>query len=89
MVRKSPLDDPKTAAHAWRRYRRLLWLCFAVSLAAVALAFLYISSLEEPVSIHYYIAIAIGIISTIMMGGALMGLVFLSSGTGHDNSIED
>ena len=41
------------------------------------------------VSIHLYIASALGIWLTIMLMAALMGLVFLSSGTGHDESIED
>lgn len=35
-----------------------------------------------------YIATA-GIIFSVMLMSALMGLVFLSSGTGHDEAIED
>ena len=41
----------------------------------------------EPVSIHFYIATGLGIGVMMLLTGALMGLVFLSNGTGHDNSI--
>lgn len=35
------------------------------------------------------IATAAGVGLSVMLGAALMGLVFLSSGSGHDESIED
>jgi len=41
------------------------------------------------VSIHFYIATALGLGLAMLLMAALMGLVFLSSGTGHDESIED
>ena len=41
------------------------------------------------VPIHFYIATALGIGVMMLLMGALMGLVFLSSGTGHDESIAD
>jgi hypothetical protein len=41
------------------------------------------------VSIHVVIASILGIGLMAMLAGALMGLVFLSSGTGHDESIDD
>ena len=43
--------------------------------------------MAESVSIHFYIASALGIGFTMLLGGALMGLVFLSSGTGHDEAV--
>ena len=57
-------------------------------IVAIALALLYKYGHEE-ISIHYYIASALGIGFTMLLTSALMGLVFLSSGTGHDESIED
>ena len=59
-----------------------------VVVVAIALALLYKYGHEE-ISIHYYIASALGIGFTMLLTSALMGLVFLSSGTGHDESIED
>ena len=90
MTRKSPLDDPQSAAFAWARYRRIMRFMFllTVGLVAIAIALLYKFGAEE-VSIHFYIAVALGIGFTMLLTSALMGLVFLSSGTGHDEAIED
>lgn len=87
MARRSPLDDPKTAAHAWARYRRLMRWMFALTLAVVILALAAIYSQTGMVSIHLFIATALGIGFTMLLMSALMGLVFLSSGTGHDESV--
>ncbi len=89
MANQSPLDDPHNAAHAWARYRWLLrWMGLATLLVIAAVdAWLYMG--VGLVSIHLYIATSLGIGLTMMLMAALMGLVFLSSGTGHDESIED
>ena len=87
MTRHSPLDDPKIAAHAWARFKRLMRWMFGVTMLVVLgfLTMLYLR--EEPVSIHFYIATALGVGFATMLMAALMGLVFLSSGTGHDESV--
>jgi hypothetical protein len=41
------------------------------------------------VSPHFFIATALGVGFATMLMSALMGLVFLSSGTGHDESVAD
>ncbi|GGC28560.1 hypothetical protein GCM10011371_15150 [Novosphingobium marinum] len=89
MVPPSPLDDPKTAAHAWARYRRLMkWMMLVtVTMVVGSLYVLYRSN--GLVSIHFYIATALGIGFAMLLTSALMGLVFLSSGTGHDGAISD
>lgn len=89
MTRHSPLDDPAIAAYAWRRFRRLLkWMFGGTVLVVLAvMALLYFRN--EPVSVHFYIATALGVGFTAMLTAALMGLVFLSSGTGHDESVVD
>lgn len=64
------------------------WMMLAtVGLVAAAVIVLYRSN--GMVSIHVYIATALGIGFTMLLASALMGLVFLSSGTGHDESIVD
>lgn len=85
----SPLEDSRNAAYAWQRYRRLmLWMTGAATLAViVALAFLY--QRNGPANIHLYIAAALGVFISVLLGAALMGLVFLSAGSGHDDSITD
>jgi uncharacterized membrane protein len=83
------LNDPDYRRFAWRRYRRILrWMALvAILLVAVALIAIYAS--WDDVSIHLAIAVALGTFFTVMMAGALMGLMFLSSGSGHDQTIAD
>ena len=90
MTKKSPLDDPQNAAFAWARYRRIMrfMLLLTVGIVAIAMALLFKFG-EEEVSVRFYIAVALGIGFTMLLTSALMGLVFLSSGTGHDESVED
>lgn len=89
MIPGSPLDDPAKAAYAWARYKRLLRLMSALTLVVTLLALGVLYRSNGMVSIHYYIATALGIGFTMLLASALMGLVFLSSGTGHDESIID
>lgn len=89
LERPAPLDDPRYAAFAWARYRRILgWMAaIAFVLAAGAVAILW-WTLDE-FTIHVALATFAGVFFTILMAAALMGLIFLSSGTGHDEVVED
>jgi hypothetical protein len=89
MIPPSPLDNPDHASHAWARYRRLMKFMVAVTLVVVIAAMALLYRLNGFVSIHFYIAMALGIGFAMLLMSALMGLVFLSSGTGHDESILD
>ena len=59
------------------------------TLAVVVLALLVLYSQAGTVSIHFYIAAALGIGFSVLLTAVLMGLVFLSSGTGHDEAVSD
>lgn len=89
MVARSPLDDPEKAAFAWARYRRAMRMMLMLTIGVVALALAMLYDGSSAASVHYYIAIAIGIGFTMLLAGALMGLVFLSNGTGHDASVDN
>lgn len=89
MIPPSPLDDPRHAAHAWARYKRLMKFMVAVTTCVIVLALGLLYHLNGFVSIHFYIATGLGIGFAMMLMAALMGLVFLSSGTGHDEAILD
>lgn len=90
MVKPSPLDKDSTAKIAWARYRRLMRGMVLVSLLAVVGALGWLRfSMGEALTIHMIIATAAGVGLSVMLGAALMGLVFLSSGSGHDEAIED
>ena len=83
------LDDPEYAAFAWARYRRILrWMALVAAAAAIA-ALLVLWRWLGRLDIHVAIATAAGVFATVMLGAALMGLMFLSSGTGHDEQVED
>jgi hypothetical protein len=83
------LDDPEYAAFAWGRYKRILKAMALISLftAGVAELALY-RSLGE---LNFVTASAtfLGVFLTMMLAAALMGLMFLSSGSGHDERVED
>ncbi len=89
MVRRSPLDDPRLASFAWRRFKRLMRVMAGVTVAVIAGAWALLYHNHGLVSIHFYIATGLGIGVAMLLMSALMGLVFLSSGTGHDDSIAD
>lgn len=89
MVPRSPLDDPKVAAFAWARFRRLMRIMMLVTVTMVIGAVVLLYRENGLVSIHFYIATALGIGFAMLLMAALMGLVFLSSGTGHDDAIID
>ena len=87
MTPGSPLDNPETAAFAWARYKRLMrWMVLVTAVAVTAALYLLYRS-NGFVSVHFYIATALGIGFAMLLTSALMGLVFLSSGTGHDEAI--
>ena len=89
MPHRSPLDEPDTAAHAWAHYWRLMrfmaWLTLVVIVSALG-ALYWMGAL---VSIHFVIATVLGVGAAMLLMSVLMGLVFLSSGTGHDESVAD
>jgi hypothetical protein len=86
--KSSGLDDPDYAAFAWARYRRLLgWMGLATTLI-VAIAVWLLDIWYGPLSWIAILAAIGGFGATIMMAAALMGLVFLSSGSGHDEDVD-
>lgn len=85
----SGLDDKAQADFAWARFRRILWGMGAASLAMslVVVAFLWWTSGPLP---WLFIAFVIfGVFATMILAALLMGLMFLSSGTGHDEQVVD
>lgn len=89
MIPRSPLDDPETAAFAWARFRRLMRWMMLVTVTMVVGAMVVLYRENGLVSVHFYIATALGIGFAMLLMSALMGLVFLSHGTGHDEPIVD
>lgn len=89
MTRPSRLDDPDYNGFAWARYKRLMRWMFAFTILVTATVLGIFYSQYGMISIHFYIATAGGIVAMLLLATGLMGLVFLSSGSGHDEAIED
>ncbi len=87
--RPSPLDDPVYAARAWKHYRRMLRWTADLALGIIGVVWVWLYHEFGLVSIHLYIASALGIGLTVMLMGALMGLMFISHASGHDDTIDD
>lgn len=65
-------------------FRRLMAWTGAAALLAVSLAILYLLAQQGTVSGHVLVATALGAGGAILLGGLLMGLLFLSDRSGHD-----
>jgi hypothetical protein len=81
------LSDPAQAAQAWARYRWIMrWVVAAAVLSvAAALFFLVVSGIALTTTI--VVATTAGVALSVLLAGGLMGLVFMSSGTGHDDDV--
>jgi magnesium-transporting ATPase (P-type) len=87
--RKPGLDDPAQAAFAWARFRRVM-IGMGVATAVVdVLSLVWLDIEFGPLSWITIAATVIGLSLTIMLAAMLMGLMFLSSGTGHDEAVDD
>ena len=83
--RRSAADIERTAA-AWARYKALMrWMALA-AFVSVLLALIYLKSTGGPVPIHMVIATVAGVGLSVLLGTALMGLVFVSNNSGHDEA---
>jgi len=68
----------------WTRFKRIMgWMALA-AVVTVLLALIYLKSFGDPVPLHMQIATILGVGFTVLVGTGLMGLVFLSSRSGHD-----
>ncbi|MBY0582751.1 MAG: hypothetical protein K2P68_07520 [Sphingomonas sp.] len=86
---RTALDDPDHAAFAWARYRRIMrWMALATALL-VAVAIAVLDYAYGPLDWITILAAIGGFGGTALMASALMGLVFLSSGTGHDENVKN
>ena len=54
------------------------------SLTVAAIAVVLVAQGDETIHIHMLIATALGVGLSVLLGAALMTLIFLSSSTGHD-----
>jgi hypothetical protein len=84
---RNRLSDPESAAHAWARFRWIMRWVIATAMLAVVAALFYLWADGSPLTVAVIVATSAGVSLSVLLGGALMGLIFMSSGTGHDEEV--
>jgi hypothetical protein len=84
-----PRHDPITGAgeSLCRRFWRIFRLLVVLSIVIAAMAVLLVARGDPTLHIHMLVATALGIGFTVLLGTALMTLLFLSSSSGHDDEV--
>ncbi len=87
MPRPDPIPPrPVQRPLDWARYRRMMkWMALASAVAA-ALAVAYLKATSETMPWQMVLATVAGVGLSVLLGTALMGLVFLSDRSGHDDA---
>lgn len=68
----------------WRRFRAILAAMTAVGAALALAALIYLRWSGTVMPWQGQAAVAVGVLMTMVVAGALMGLVFISARSGHD-----
>jgi uncharacterized membrane protein YccC len=73
----------------WARYRRMMKRLAIGTLLFIIAVFAVLWKLDGPLPIHFVIASTLGVFLMVMLTVGLMGLVFVSSSTDHDDDVVD
>lgn len=84
---RNRLSDPVAAGHAWARFRWIMRWVIATAMLSVVAALAYLWADGSPLTVAVVVATSAGVSLSVLLGGALMGLIFMSSGTGHDEDV--
>lgn len=84
MPRPRPDPIPSPSHSMLRRFRRIMLWMALFSIAVAAVAVLLVSRGDQGPHLHMMVATALGTGLTVLLAGALMSLIFLSSSSGHD-----
>ncbi len=85
----SQLENPEYAAFAWDRYKRLMWWMTLASTLGTVVGLSALWIMAGPIPWLMLLFTALGIFFSVLLAAVLMGLVFLSAGSGHDDVITD
>jgi hypothetical protein len=72
----------------WQPFKRLMAITCGLAVVAVTGALAWLRATGAPPRWELYLAVSVGVAGTLLLTGALMGLVFVSSRSGHDESID-
>jgi hypothetical protein len=79
-------EQLERAARAWARYKSFMKWMVAAAAIAVLLALAWLRNETGEMPIHMVIATIAGVGLSVLVGTGLMGLVFLSNSSGHDDA---
>lgn len=79
-----PDSDPLPERSIRQRFVRVMRIAAVFSIVIAAIAVLLVARGQSELHIHMLIATALGIGLTVLLGTALMTLIFLSNRSGHD-----
>jgi uncharacterized protein (DUF2062 family) len=92
MPRPDPIPAPRDpralerSHRAWIRYRKMMrWMALASALTVIA-ALVFLKATGTPMPLHMVIATSLGVGLSVLLGTALMGLIFVSDAGGHDDA---
>jgi hypothetical protein len=87
MPSHDPLPPKAEASElAWSRYKSMMkWMALAAAIAA-AIAVAYLKATSDSMPWQMVLATIAGVGLSVLLGTALMGLVFLSDRSGHDEA---
>ncbi|HEX8223670.1 MAG TPA: hypothetical protein VF605_07630 [Allosphingosinicella sp.] len=87
MPRHDPVPSTEAAsALGWSRYKKMMkWMALASAIAA-ALAVAYLKATSDEMPWQMVLATIAGVGLSVLLGTALMGLVFLSDRSGYDDA---
>ncbi|WP_238147178.1 hypothetical protein [Rhizorhabdus dicambivorans] len=84
---RNRLSDPVSAARAWARFRWIMRWVIATAMFSVAAALAYLWADGSPLTVAVVVATSAGVSLSVLLAGALMALIFMSSGSGHDEDV--
>ncbi|MEK6638776.1 MAG: hypothetical protein AABY88_11910 [Pseudomonadota bacterium] len=88
-IPESQLENHEYASFAWDRYKRLMWWMALASTLTTVFGLGALRMIAGPIPWQMMLFTALGIFFSVLLAAVLMGLVFLSAGSGHDETIID
>ena len=84
-----PPPPHQTRAKAVASFRRLMWWMLGVAIAMIGFAFLSFHLMDVQVTGAMIFATIAGVGVSMLVGTGLMGLIFMSANSGHDDEAAD
>jgi drug/metabolite transporter (DMT)-like permease len=85
MPRRDPIPSPRHST--LRQFVRILIWLGLLSIVIAVIGVILVARGDNTVDASFLVATALGIGLTVLLGGGLMALTFLSSRSGHDEEV--